>query len=274
MKASETPCDTPVETSARTPALQVESLSIRYGLREVVSDVSVELPKGRTIGLVGESGSGKSSIANAAVGLATVSGGDVRVNGISAVGRSREARAARRRIQLIFQDPFSALDPRMTIGESIAEGTRATGRRWSHAEREARVRELLEQVDLEPSRAGELPRAFSGGQRQRITIARALASEPEILIADEVTSALDVSVQSTVLNLLRDLQQKLGFSMLFISHNLAVVRYISDEVYVMRNGGIVEAGDTEALLDSPGDPYTRELLDAVPVLGRRMKLDV
>ncbi|GAA3666362.1 ABC transporter ATP-binding protein [Microbacterium marinilacus] len=254
-------------------ALEIHDLRVRYRHREVVSGVSIDVPAGRTVGLVGESGSGKSTIANAAVGLAPVHAGDIRVHGVSALGRSREATTARRRIQLVFQDPFSALDPRMPIGESIAEGLIATGRAFSRAERADRVAELLLQVGLEPGRAGELPRSFSGGQRQRITIARALAGDPEILIADEVTSALDVSVQSTVLNLLRDLQQRLGLSMLFISHNLAVVRYISDEIVVMRHGRVVEAGETDALLEAPADPYTRELLDAVPVLGRRLDLD-
>ncbi|QTV80613.1 ATP-binding cassette domain-containing protein [Microbacterium sp. NIBRBAC000506063] len=221
----------------------------------------------------GESGSGKSTIASAAVGLTPIREGDIRVNGVSTVGHGSEAKQARRRIQMVFQDPFSALDPRMPIGDSIAEGLLAAGRPFSREQRRARVAELLQQVDLDPARAGELPKSFSGGQRQRITIARALAGDPEILIADEVTSALDVSVQSTVLNLLRDLQQRLGLTMLFISHNLAVVRYISDETAVMRHGRIVEFGETEALLSDPAEPYTRELLAAVPVLGERMVLD-
>lgn len=252
-------------------ALQISDLHVRYGRREVVSGVSITVPAGRTVGLVGESGSGKSTVANAAVGLTAVHSGDIRVDGTSTIGRGREATVARRRLQLVFQDPFSALDPRMSVGDSIAEGLIASGRRYSRKSRRDRVAELLLQVDLDPRRADELPRTFSGGQRQRVTIARALAGEPEILIADEVTSALDVSVQSTVLNLLRDLQQQLNLSMLFISHNLAVVRYISDEVYVMRHGRVVESGPTEQLLESPADPYTRELLDAVPVLGRRME---
>lgn len=252
--------------------LQIQDLRVRYGAREVVGGVSIEVPSGRTVGLVGESGSGKSTIANAAVGLAPVSAGQITVDGVTTLGRSRPAKRARRRIQMVFQDPFSALDPRMSVGESIAEGLRATDRRLTRAGRRERVTDLLEQVDLDPARAGQLPKAFSGGQRQRITIARALAGDPEILIADEVTSALDVSVQSTVLNLLRRLQQDLGLTMLFISHNLAVVRYISDEIAVMRHGCIVESGQTEELLADPADPYTRELLDAVPVLGRRLDL--
>lgn len=253
-------------------ALEIEDLQVRYGRREVVSGVSLEVPAGKTLGLVGESGSGKSTVANAAVGLAPIHAGDIRVHGASSVGRRRSARTARRRIQMVFQDPFSALDPRMPIGESIAEGLTAADRDLSRAARRDRVAELLEQVGMDPARAGELPRSFSGGQRQRITIARALAGEPEILIADEVTSALDVSVQSTVLNLLRDLQQRLGLTMLFISHNLAVVRYVSDDIAVMRDGHIVEYGPTDELLAAPAEPYTMELLEAVPVLGERMVL--
>ncbi|WEK60729.1 MAG: ATP-binding cassette domain-containing protein [Candidatus Microbacterium colombiense] len=251
-------------------ALEIDGLTVRYGRAVVVDDVSIVVRPGRTVGLVGESGSGKSTIAGAAVGLVQPAAGSIRVDGVSAVGRGRAARDARRRMQLVFQDPFSALDPRMSVGESIAEALRATGRSWTRAERIARTRELLALVHLDPDRAGERPGAFSGGQRQRITIARALAGEPSVLIADEVTSALDVSVQGAILNLLRELQERLGLSILFISHNLAVVRYISDEVYVMRHGRIVESGPTEHLLAAPEAEYTRDLLDAVPVLGVRM----
>lgn len=252
-------------------ALEIENLSVRYGRTRVVESVSLAVPKGRTVGLVGESGSGKSTIAAAAVGLVRPEAGSIRVDGVETVGGGSAARRARRRMQLVFQDPFSALDPLMPVGDSVAEALCSTGRRWSRDERVARVRRLLEQVHVDPDRAGERPGAFSGGQRQRITIARALAGEPSVLIADEVTSALDVSVQGAILNLLREVQQELDLSMLFISHNLAVVRYISDEVCVMRHGRLVEAGATEALLAHPADPYTQDLLDAVPVLGERMQ---
>jgi len=252
-------------------ALEIDDLNVAYGRTRVVEAVSLRVPKGRTVGLVGESGSGKSTIAAAAVGLVRPESGSIRIDGVEAASRGAAARRARRRMQLVFQDPFSALDPLMPIGDSIAEALRATGRRWTRAERVARVRELLALVHLDPDRADERPAAFSGGQRQRITIARALAGEPSVLIADEVTSALDVSVQGAILNLLREVQQELGLSMLFISHNLAVVRYISDEVCVMRHGRLVEAGPTEQLLAAPADSYTRDLLDAVPVLGERMR---
>lgn len=252
-------------------ALEIEDLSVRYGRTRVVEKVSLSVPRGRTVGLVGESGSGKSTIAAAAVGLVRPESGSIRVDGIETLRGGAAARNARRRMQLVFQDPFSALDPLMPVGDSIVEALRATGRRWTRAERIARVRQLLAQVHLDPDRAGERPAAFSGGQRQRITVARALAGEPSVLIADEVTSALDVSVQGAILNLLREVQQDLGLSMLFISHNLAVVRYISDEVCVMRDGRLVEAGPTETLLAQPSDPYTKDLLGAVPVLGERMR---
>jgi len=251
-------------------ALEIDRLSVRYGRTTVVDDVSLVVPAGRTLGLVGESGSGKSTIAAAAVGLVAPAAGEIRVGGVPASGRGAAARTARRRLQLVFQDPFSALDPRMSIGDSIAEALRASGRTWSRDARVARVRELLTLVHLDPDRAGDTPAAFSGGQRQRVTIARALAGEPSVLIADEVTSALDVSVQGAILNLLRELQERLGLSMLFISHNLAVVRYISDDIAVMRHGRIVESGPTDELLAAPSAAYTLDLLDAVPVLGVRM----
>jgi peptide/nickel transport system ATP-binding protein len=254
-------------------ALEIEDLTVRYRRDVAVDRVSLAVPFGRTVGLVGESGSGKSSIAGAIVGLVRPASGDIRVEGVSVLTAGSSGRRARRRAQLVFQDPFSALDPLMAVGSSIAEATRATGRRWSREERVTRVRELLRQVHIDPDRAGDRPAAFSGGQRQRITIARALAGEPAVLVADEVTSALDVSVQGTILNLLKELQAKLDLSILFISHNLAVVRYISDEICVMRAGRIVEAGETESLLSGPADPYTRDLLDAVPVLGRRLTFD-
>lgn len=255
--------------------LTIRDLSVRYGTGRsahlAVDGVSLTVPDGRTLGLVGESGSGKSSVATAIVGLAKPEG-VIELDGVGITGRDAASRAARRRIQLVFQDPFSALDPRMPVGASIAEATRATGRRWTRADTDRRVAELLRRVHIDPSRAAELPRAFSGGQRQRITIARALAGEPSVLIADEITSALDVSVQGVILNLLRELQDELGLTMLFISHNLAVVRYVSHEIAVMRAGRVVESGETDAVLANPSEAYTAELLSAVPVLGRRIEV--
>lgn len=247
--------------------LEYENVTVRYGHRLAVEDVNLVVQSGKVHGLVGESGSGKSTLAAAAVGLTVPTGGSIRLAGTDIVGSTAAARQARRRVQLIFQDPFSALDPRMPIGASVAEATRATNRRWSRKDRAKRVAELLTLVHLDPARAKELPAAFSGGQRQRITIARALAAEPDVIVADEITSALDVSVQGVILNLLRELQAELNLTVLFISHNLAVVRYVSDTVSVMRAGRIVETGATEQVLTTPTDPYTHELLAAIPVMG-------
>ncbi|MEW1718848.1 ATP-binding cassette domain-containing protein [Streptomyces sp. NPDC093109] len=251
--------------------LEFADVSVRYGhgagAHLAVRDIDLTVASGRVHGLVGESGSGKSTLAATAVGLVRPATGAIRLDGADIVGGSAAARRARRRVQLVFQDPYAALDPRMPVGASIAEATRATGRRWSRSERSRRVGELLAMVHIGPDRAGDLPSAFSGGQRQRITIARALAAEPDVIIADEITSALDVSVQGVVLNLLRELQAELALTILFISHNLAVVRYVCDTVSVMRDGRIVESGATESVLSAPRDPYTRELLAAIPVLG-------
>ena len=241
--------------------LRFDQVSVRYGTHRsgltAVDDVSLVVPSGSVVGLVGESGSGKSTLARAAIGLAPISGGAITLDGA-------DVRSLRRRrpIQMVFQDPFSSLDPRMSIGESIAEALPRSLR--GSAARRARVAELLEMVSLDPERAGSLPAALSGGQRQRIALARALAADPEVVIADEITSALDVSVQGSVLNLVRELRRELSLTMLFISHNLAVVRYLSDHLAVMYLGRIVEFGPTEQILADPQHPYTRELLAAAP----------
>ncbi|GGL42567.1 ABC transporter ATP-binding protein [Phycicoccus endophyticus] len=257
--------------------LEFDHVTVRFGhgrsLQTAVDDASLVVRSGTTLGLVGESGSGKSTIARVAVGLERADAGSVRLDGVDLTARSREARLARRLVQMVFQDPLAALDPRMPVGASVAEGLLASGRSPNRADREARVRELLELVHVDPARAGDRPARFSGGQRQRLTIARALAAEPAVLVADEITSALDVSVQGVVLNLLRELQAELRLTMLFISHNLAVVRYVSDEVSVMRQGRIVEHGPTDAVLEDPADPYTRELLRSIPVMGRPLDLE-
>ncbi|QHC57339.1 ATP-binding cassette domain-containing protein [Rathayibacter sp. VKM Ac-2760] len=257
--------------------LRYEAVTVRFGhgrsATTAVDTVDLTVRPGTTHGLVGESGSGKSTVARVAVGLTPLHSGRILLDGVDITSREPSARAARRRVQMVFQDPLSALDPRMSVSASIAEGLLATGRRHSAAAQADRVRELLDLVHIDPARAGDRPTAFSGGQRQRITIARALAAEPQVLIADEITSALDVSVQGVVLNLLRELQQRLQLTMLFISHNLAVVRYVSDEVSVMRGGRLVEHGTTDAVLSDPADPYTRQLLRAVPVMGRPLDLE-
>jgi len=240
--------------------LRFEQVTVRYGSARrgmvAVDRVDLTVPDGSILGLVGESGSGKSTLARAAVGLTPVHSGRILLD-----GRPVPRRSGRRPLQMVFQDPYSSLDPRMTIGDSIAEavprGTRAAARR-------AEVARLLELVELDPGRAGSYPAQLSGGQRQRVALARALAARAEVVIADEITSALDVSIQGTVLNLVRDLQRELGMSVLFISHNLAVVRYVASTIAVMYLGRIVEHGPAAQVLADPQHPYTRDLLAAVP----------
>ena len=224
-----------------------------------VDGVDLCVPTGKVVGLVGESGCGKSTLARATVGLVPVAAGEIRLDGEPL--RSRPGLRGRRRVQMVFQDPNSSLDPRMSIGSSVAEAIPKDVARGTQ-ERRAEVSRLLRLVGLDPDHAGVLPRHVSGGQRQRVALARALAARPDAIIADEVTSALDVSVQATILNLLRDLQARLGLSMLFISHDLAVVRYVSDIVAVMHAGRVVECSPTEQIFGDPRQEYTRELLAA------------
>jgi peptide/nickel transport system ATP-binding protein len=195
--------------------------------------------------------------------------GSIRLGGTDLAGlRGSEARARRRRVQMVFQDPYGSLNPRMAVGEAIAEAVGAAGEGRRTA-REAAVARLLELVELDRRHARSLPRELSGGQRQRVAIARALAVRPDLLVADEITSALDASVTGAILNLLRDLRERLGLTVLFISHNLAVVRYVADSIGVMYLGRLVETASTDALMTDPRHPYTRALLDAVPRLGAR-----
>jgi peptide/nickel transport system ATP-binding protein len=236
--------------------LRFEDVTVRYDRTLACDGVSLTVPAGQVVGIVGESGSGKSTLARAAVGLAPVSGGRITLGGEPVPTRGR-----RRPLQMVFQDPYSSLDPRMPIGQSVAEAMPPGA---SRAERRAEVERLLELVHLDPGRAGDLPSRLSGGQRQRVALARALAGRPQVVIADEITSALDVSIQGAVLNLVRELQRELGLSMLFISHNLAVVRYVASHVAVMHQGRIVEEGPTAQVLSEPGHDYTRALLAAVP----------
>jgi peptide/nickel transport system ATP-binding protein len=241
--------------------LEVRDAVVRFGTgrRAVtpVDGVSVTLSSSSVLGLVGESGSGKSTLAKSIVGLVPLSSGEILLDDVPLT------RVRRRRIQYVFQDPYASLDPRMSIGASIAEGLAARGR-MSRFARAAEVRRLVELVRLDPDLTRLRPRRLSGGQRQRVAIARALAARPEILIADEITSSLDVSVQGAVLNLLRDIQRETGTGVLFISHNLAVVRYLADAIAVMHGGRLVEAGAADDVLERPSEPYTRQLLAAVP----------
>jgi peptide/nickel transport system ATP-binding protein len=253
-----------------TAVLSVRNLTVRYGRGRnafnAVDDVTFELEQGETLGIVGESGCGKSTVARAVVGLTPIERGVVEVNGGRVAYRSgRARRALGQRVQLIFQNPDTALDPRMTVKQSLAEALAVKG---VHGPRrvDAEVERLLDLVALDARFGGELPGRLSGGQRQRVAIARALAVEPAVIIADEITSALDVSVQGTVLNLLRDLQARLHLSLVFIGHNLATVRYMSSRLVVMYLGTMVETGAVDDVLAEPAHPYTRGLLAAVPSL--------
>jgi peptide/nickel transport system ATP-binding protein len=233
---------------------------------KAVADVSFAIERGQTFSLVGESGCGKSTVARLVVGLYRPSGGRVEIDGIDRASlKSRAALAPiHRRVQMIFQDPFASLNPRWRVRDIIAEPIRTHGLARGDRAVRARVEELLRQVSLAPADGDKYPHAFSGGQRQRISIARALASEPEFLVLDEPTSALDVSVQAQILNLMKDLQRRLGLTYLFISHNLAVIFHVSDRIGVMYLGRLVELASTAELFSRPRHPYTRLLLDTVP----------
>jgi peptide/nickel transport system ATP-binding protein len=231
-----------------------------------VDGVSFAIERGRTLALVGESGCGKSTVARLLVGLYGPTRGEVRFAGqrIDAMKPGAELRALRRRMQMIFQDPYASLNPRWKVHDIVAEPLREHGLVAGADAQRARVGELLRSVGLAEADAEKFPHQFSGGQRQRISIARALATQPEFLVCDEPTSALDVSVQAQVLNIMKALQKSRGLTYLFISHNLAVVRHVSDEVGVMYLGRLVELADKRELFARPRHPYTRMLLDAIP----------
>jgi peptide/nickel transport system ATP-binding protein len=234
-------------------------------LLRAVDGVSLAVPKGRTLSLVGESGCGKSTVARLAVGLYRPSAGQVMFDGRD-LAEARAASDQRRRMQMIFQDPYASLNPRWRVRDIVAEPIRAFGLLTDAAAQEARVAELLTQVGLSPLDGHKFPHEFSGGQRQRISIARALSSNPEFLVCDEPTSALDVSVQAQILNLMKELQSRMGLTYLFISHNLAVVRQVSDQIGVMYLGRIAELAPAESLFRRPRHPYTRALMEAIPDL--------
>jgi peptide/nickel transport system ATP-binding protein len=234
-----------------------------------VDGVSFSIERGKTLALVGESGCGKSTVARLLVGLHAPTRGDVRFDGQATDSQRNpaELRTLRRRMQMIFQDPYASLNPRWKVLDIVGEPLREHGLVPGADALHARVAELLLQVGLAAADCEKFPHQFSGGQRQRISIARALATQPEFLVCDEPTSALDVSVQAQVLNIMKDLQRSHGLTYLFISHNLAVVRHVADQVGVMYLGRLVEVADKKLLFNSPRHPYTRMLLDAIPDIG-------
>jgi oligopeptide transport system ATP-binding protein len=236
-----------------------------------LAGVSIAIQRGETLAVVGESGCGKSTLARALVRLVAVDAGQINFDGQDVLALKGAAlRAYNRRVQMVFQDPYGSLNPRMTAGEVLAEAL-TVHRMVPRAQVQSRVRELLDLVSLPANAAERLPHAFSGGQRQRLAIARALAVEPDLLVADEIVSALDVSVQAQILNLLLDMQERLGLAMLFVSHDLRVVRHLAHHVAVMYLGRVVEYGTADQVFDQPKHPYTQALLRAAPTLepGRR-----
>ncbi|MDW5598440.1 ATP-binding cassette domain-containing protein [Conexibacter stalactiti] len=247
------------------PLLEVRSLVKVYGGRRVVDDVSFTVARGETLGLVGESGSGKSTSARCVLRMIEADGGEIRFDGEDVLALQREQlRRLRRRMQVVFQDPHGSLNRRQTVAQALEAPLKAHGL-GDKAARTARVAELLELVGLASGFAQRRPDQLSGGQAQRVAIARALALEPEFVVLDEAVSALDVSVRAQVLNLLTTLQRELGLTYLFISHDLAIVRYMAHHVAVMRHGRIVEAQPRERLFAHPQHEYTRSLMDAIPV---------
>jgi ABC-type glutathione transport system ATPase component len=261
---------------SQSPLLTVRDLHVTYsksgGTRPLphertagtaaVNGVTFTVERGETVGVIGESGSGKSTIARCVMGLVRPTSGTIEIGGrdVSSL-RGRRRRELYRSVQMVFQNPEASLDPQRSVGASIAEPLRAH-RAGTRSSRRARVADLLDSVGLDRSAASYRPAEFSGGERQRIGIARALAIEPDLIVYDEPVSALDVSVQAQILNLIRDLQDQLRLTYLFITHDIGVVRAVSDRVLVMRAGQIVEQGAAESVCADPGDPYTRQLIDA------------
>jgi peptide/nickel transport system ATP-binding protein len=271
-----------------TPLLRVEELSKRVRFMSgrllrpmqactIVDRVTLEVHPGEVLGLVGESGCGKSTLCRLILRLIEPSGGRILFDGRDLATLSRSAmKAVRRDLQIAFQDPYSSLDPRMTVGDIVAEPLRIHEPRMDAKERRGRVEKLLRRVGLDPRQANFRPHEFSGGQRQRIAIARAIALHPRLIVCDEPVSALDVSVQAQIVNLLAELRASMGLAFIFVSHDLRVVRHISDRAAVMYLGRIVETADKRSLFSAPRHPYTRALLGSIPSLNpsRRESIEV
>ena len=266
------------DPSTAEPLLSVRDLKVHFPVKggvlqrtvdvvKAVDGISFDVPRGKTVGLVGESGSGKTTTGRAIARLVPITGGSIHYEerDLATLSR-RDFFAYRKKIQVIFQDPFGSLNPRMTIYSIIAEPLDIHFKEWSKSQKQARVADLLEKVGLTAEFMQRYPHQFSGGQRQRIGIARALAVEPDFIVCDEPVSALDVSVQAQIINLLQDLQDELCLTYLFIAHDLAVVEHISDQVLVMTEGKIVEKASAEEIYSNPQHPYTVKLLEAVPRL--------
>ena len=272
--------DSTKNQTSKHPVLEVADLKKHYVLRSgigwsarkkvyAVDGVSFSIRAGETLGLVGESGCGKSTVGMSLLMLIEPTGGTVKYNGVDITRTSKQAlRQYRRHMQMVFQDPYNSVNPRMTIGDIIAEPL-TNFKAASKRKRQARVQRIIRRVGLKEEHIGKFPHQMSGGQLQRVGIARALALKPGLVVCDEVVSALDVSVQAQVLNLLMDLQDEYGFSYLFITHDLSVVEHISHRIAVMYLGKIVELADRRALFENPLHPYTRALLDAAPVTDPR-----
>ena len=255
--------------------IEVRNLVCEYRLRRTrlsgprpvlraVADVSFDIQAGSSFAVVGESGSGKSTLGRAVLALEKPASGDVRLNGASLLGMDAgQLRVARRQLSMVFQDPYESLDPRLTVGASIGDPLDALEQRPSRAERAEQVADAMVAVGLTARDAAKYPHEFSGGQRQRVAIARAVITRPALIVADEPVSSLDVSVQAQVLNLMQDIREKFGVAYLFISHNLAVVRHIADEIVVMQEGRFVERGPVQKIFEHPEHPYTRTLMAAV-----------
>ena len=256
--------------------MKIENLSVWFPTKKsifgktltytkAVDDVSFDLYKGETLGLVGESGCGKTTLGRTLLRLIEPTSGKIIYNGIDLTAKKRdEIRALRKEMQIIFQDPYSSLNPRITIGSAIAEPLKVHGINSTEKQRRNKVADLLEKVDLKAEHFNRYPHEFSGGQRQRIVIARALALNPSFIVCDESVSALDVSVQAQVLNLLNDLKKEFGFTIIFISHDLSVVRYISDRIMVMNKGKIEETGAADSVYFNPQSDYTKRLIASIP----------